>query len=253
MAEHAIGIAAAEGTARAWVYRPSQAEAGSGPWPGVILLMDGPGIRPAVHRMAARLADAGFVVLLPDLFYRSGAYEPIDPKVVFTDKTLREAHRERFMAPASPKAVMADFPAYLDALAAQDGVQPGPVGVTGYCMGGRLALIAAGTFPERIAAVASYHGGGLANDTPSSPHLLADRITARVYVAGAIEDANFDDAQKARLIAALQAAGVDHTVETYPARHGWVPDDMPVHDPDEAEHHWQTLLPFLAETLKPNP
>lgn len=126
----------------------------------------------------------------------------------------------------------------------------GSYGVTGYCMGGRLALVAAGTYPERIAAVASYHGGGLANDTPGSPHLLAGRIKAKVYVAGAIEDANFDDAQKARLIAALEEAGVDHKVETYPAKHGWVPDDMPVHDPVQAERHWQTLIPFFDGVLK---
>lgn len=247
MTGDAISIAAAEGVALAWVYRP---EGGSGPWPGVILLMDGPGIRPAVHRMAGRLAENGYVVLLPDLFYRSGPYSPIDPKVVFTDKNLREAHRTRFMAPATPAAVMADFPSYLDALDAQRDVRPGPIGVTGYCMGGRLALIAAGTFPERIAAVASYHGGGLANDTPSSPHLLADRIAAKVYVAGAIEDANFDDAQKARLIMAFEVAGVDAVVETYPARHGWVPDDMPVHDPVEADQHWRTLVPFFDAALK---
>src|SRR3989442_919202 len=83
--------------------------------------------------------------------------------------------------------------------------------------GGRLALIAAGTFPDRFAVAASYHGGGLANDTPSSPHLLAPKIKAKVYVAGAMEDANFDDAQKARLEAAFTEAGVDHLIETYPA------------------------------------
>lgn len=246
MAVEQIAIPTPEGTAPAWVYKPD----GQGRWPGVIVLMDGPGMRPALHRMAERLAGHGYVVLLPDLFYRSGAYDPIDPKVVFTDKALREIHRERFMAKATPKAVMGDFPAFFAALDARDDVMPGGYGVTGYCMGGRLAMIAAGTYPERIVAVASYHGGGLANDTPTSPHRLADRMRAKVYVAGAIEDANFDDEQKARLIAALESAGVDHKVETYPARHGWVPDDMPVHDPAQAEHHWQTLIPFLDAALK---
>ncbi|MBB3954349.1 dienelactone hydrolase family protein [Novosphingobium sediminicola] len=246
MAVEQIAVTAAEGTAPAWVYTPE----GKGPWPGVILLMDGPGMRPAVHHMAQRLSGHGYVVLLPDLFYRSGAYDPVDPKVVFTDKTLREAHRERFMAPATPKAVMADFPAFLAVLDGRADVAPGGYGVTGYCMGGRLALIAAGTYPDRIAAVASFHGGGLANDTPTSPHLLAGRIRAKIYVAGAIEDANFDDAQKARLIAALDQAGADFTVETYPARHGWVPEDMPVHNPEQAERHWQTLIPFFDGVLK---
>jgi carboxymethylenebutenolidase len=78
-------------------------------------------------------------------------------------------------------------------------------------------------------------------------------MKARVYVAGAIEDAGFDDAQKQRLDDALTAAGVDHTVETYNARHGWVPADTPVHDVVEAEHHWETLLALFAQTLRPTP
>lgn len=241
-----LAIAAAEGECRAWLCTPGE---GSGPWPGVIMLMDGPGIRPAVHDMAARLAAGGYAVLLPDLFYRSGIYEPINPRVVFTDKDLREQHRVRFMALATPKAVMADMPAFFAALDERPEVRPGKLGVVGYCMGGRLALIAAGTYPDRFAAVASFHGGGLANDTPTSPHLLAPRITARVLVAGAIEDANFDDAQKARLDAALSDAGVEHRVETWPAMHGWVPADTAVHDPDQAERHWRELSAFFGETL----
>lgn len=117
-------------------------------------------------------------------------------------------------------------------------------------MGGRLALIAAGTYPDRIAVAASHHGGGLANDTPSSPHLLASKMQARIYVAGATDDPNFDEAMKQRLEQALTEAGVDHRIETYPAKHGWVLRDMPVHDPKEAEHHWQRLLPLLRGVLK---
>lgn len=250
MTVEAIVIEAADGRAPAWVYLPSDpASTGRSCWPGVILLMDGPGIRPAMHRIARRLSDQGFAVLLPDLFYRSGSYDPIDPGVVFTNKELREHHRAIFMAKATPAAIMADFPAFIKALSARSDVLPDGIGVIGYCMGGRLALIAAGHFPDLVRAVASYHGGGLANDTPTSPHLLADRIRAKIYIAGAMEDANFDDAQKERLVAALAAGGCDFMVETYPARHGWVPDDMPVHDPQEAEHHWQTLVPFLREVL----
>jgi carboxymethylenebutenolidase len=145
---------------------------------------------------------------------------------------------------------MADTPAFFDTLADDFQVRAGPVGMVGYCMGGRLALIAAGTYPDRIAAAASYHGGGLADDKPSSPHLLAPRIRAKIYVGGAIEDASFPDDMKARLEAALTEANVDHTIETYPARHGWVPADMPAHNAAEAEHHWRTLIPFLDDVLK---
>jgi carboxymethylenebutenolidase len=240
-------IAAAEGDCPAWFYTPENG-AGEGALPGVILLMDGPGIRASVHDMARRIANSGFAVLLPDLFYRSGRYDPIDPKV-FTDKVLREQHRERFMAKAGPKAFKADFPAFVAALREQPGVKPGGIGVTGYCMGGRLAMIAAGAFPDDVAAVASFHGGGLANDTPTSPHLAAERIKAKVFVAGAIEDANFDDEQKARLEQALSAAGVDHTVETWPAKHGWVPADMPVYNAEQSERHYRELPEFLHSVL----
>jgi carboxymethylenebutenolidase len=242
-----LPIATADGTCPTYLHTPAQ----GGPWPAIILYMDGPGIRPAVQDMGARLAASGYAVLLPDLFYRAGPYAPVDPKVVFTDPDLKEQHRARLMSTATPKNAMADTRALLDAIDTLPGVAPGPVGAAGYCMGGRLALISAGTFPDRIAVVASYHGGGLANDTPSSPHLLAPKMRAKVYVAGAIEDANFPDDMKTRLEAALGDAGVDHRVETYPARHGWVPRDTPAHDPAEAEHHWRTLVPLLDGVLKP--
>jgi carboxymethylenebutenolidase len=117
-------------------------------------------------------------------------------------------------------------------------------------MGGFMSLTAAGTYPDRIAAAASYHGGRLATDAPDSPHLLAPKIKARVYVAGAIEDASFPDEQKARLAEALREAGVEHQIETYPAKHGWVPRDTPVHDAAEAERHYETLFALFDKTLR---
>ena len=105
--------------------------------------------------------------------------------------------------------------------------------------------------PQRIAATGSYHGGRLATEAPESPHRLAGKIKSRVYIAGAIEDASFSDEMKARLEQALAAAGVDHLVETYPAKHGWVLRDFLIRDPACAERHWQTLVALLDATLKP--
>jgi carboxymethylenebutenolidase len=241
-----IAIETRDGVCRSFIYHPQ----GQGPWPAVLLYMDGPGIRPSVHDVAKRLADNGYLVLLPDLFYRSGSYEPIDPKVVFTNPELRNQHREKFMSVATPERIMSDTGYFLDYLAGRTDVAPGPIGVTGYCMGGRFALLAAANFPDRIAAAASYHGGGLVGDGPSSPHRQADKIKAKVYVGGAIEDGNFTDEQKQTLIEALSQAGVDHKVETYPAKHGWVLSDMPVHDAACAERHWDTLIPLLDGVLK---
>ncbi|MFY9739245.1 MAG: dienelactone hydrolase family protein [Candidatus Cybelea sp.] len=235
-----------DGTCPSYVYHPS----GSGPWPAVLVFMDGLGIRPAMLEIGERLATYGYFVLLPDLFYRSGPYEPMDPHVVFADPDQRKILMERFFALATPANIMSDTRAYLEYLAAAPDVKPGPIGTTGYCLGGLMSLTAAGTYPDRIAATASYHGGRLATDAPDSPHLLAPKITSRVYVAGAIDDQSFPDEMKERLEAALTRAGVDHKIETYQAKHGWVLRDTPAYDAAAAERHWQTLTELLNATLE---
>ncbi|HEV2268287.1 MAG TPA: dienelactone hydrolase family protein [Steroidobacteraceae bacterium] len=241
-----IEIATRDGLCSCHVYHP----AGAGPWPAVLVFMDGLGIRPAMLQIGERLATHGYFVLLPDLYYRAGPYPPMDPKAVFADPEKRNTLREKFFAVATSANIMSDMRAFLDYLAVQPDVKPGGIGVTGYCMGGRLALIAAGSYPESIAAAASYHGGRLANEDSDSPHLLAPKMRARVYVAGAIEDQSFPDDMKLRLEKALTDAGIDHTVETYPARHGWVFSDFPVYDAAAAERHWQTMLALFAATLR---
>lgn len=241
-----IEIVTASGSCPSYVYRPT----GSGPWPAVLVFMDGLGIRPAMLEVGERLATYGYFVLLPDLFYRSGRYEPMDPHSVFTDPAKRKVLMEKFFAHATQANIMADTAAFLGYLAAQPDVKPGPIGTTGYCMGGLMSLTAAGTYPDRIAATASYHGGRLATDAPDSPHLLAPKIRSRVYIAGASEDASFPDDMKARLEDALTKAAVDHHIETYPAKHGWVFRDTPVYDAAACERHWQTLATLLDGKLK---
>jgi carboxymethylenebutenolidase len=117
-------------------------------------------------------------------------------------------------------------------------------------MGGGIAITAAGNFPGRFAAIAAYHPGNLATDAPESPHLLAPKLQARVYVGAASNDPTFPDAMKQRFEAALRDAGVELTIETYAANHGWVPSDTPVHDTAAAERHWQTLFAHLDASLK---
>jgi carboxymethylenebutenolidase len=241
-----IEIKTADGSCPSYVYRPS----GTGPWPAAIVFMDGIGIRPAMLEVGERLATHGYFVLLPDLFYRAGPYAQMDPHTLFTDPDKRKVLMEKFFPAAAPAKIMADTRAFLDYLAAQPDVKPGGIGTTGYCMGGMLSLTAAGTYPDRIAATASYHGGRLATDAPESPHLLAPKIKSRVYIAGAIEDQSFTDEMKARLEDALTKAGVDHKIETYQAKHGWVLRDTPVYDAAAAERHWETLLSLFAATLK---
>jgi carboxymethylenebutenolidase len=212
--------------------------------------MDGLGIRPAMLEIGERLATHGYYTLLPDLYYRSGPYEPMDPHAVFSDPEKRKILMEKFFALATPANVMADTGAFLEHIAAQPDVNRGGIGTTGYCMGGLMSLTAAGTYPERIIATASYHGGRLATDAPDSPHRLAPKMRAKVYIAGAIEDQSFPEDMKQRLEEALTQAGVDHLIETYPAKHGWVFRDTPVYDAAASERHWQTLLALFDETLK---
>jgi carboxymethylenebutenolidase len=241
-----IDIPTEDGVCPSHVFQPP----GSGPWPGVLFFMDGLGIRPALFEMGDRLAAHGYYVILPDLYYRSGPYEPMDAKRVFSDPAMRQTLFQNYMSKLGQANAMRDTRAVLSFLTGQPAVAPGAIGATGYCMGGGLALAAAGHFPDQFAAAAAYHPGNLATDAADSPHLLAPKIQARIYVGGASDDASFPDAMKARLEAALSDAGVTHTVETYPARHGWVPSDTPVHDPVQAERHWQTLFALLDGALQ---
>ena len=188
--------------------------------PGVILYMDGIGMRPALLPLAERVAAAGYHVLMPDLFYRSAPYVAPDPKQLFADPNVRAEWFKKVSTTTNVANCMKDTRAFLDYFKMPNNKHPELIGVFGYCMGGRMALSAAGTFPDRIAACAAFHPGNLANDAPDSPHLLADRIRARVYIAAASEDQSFPEEQKQRLADALTKAKVDYQLETYPARHG---------------------------------
>ena len=221
---------------------------GDGPWPGVILYPDAGGARAALRDMAERLAGLGYVVLVPDVYYRSGNWAPFNMKDVFNDK----AERQRLFAmigSVTPDAMESDARAFFDYLAARPEVRGETFGTTGYCMGGRTSLIVAGRVPERVAAAMSFHGGGLAADDPGSPHLLAEKIRAAVYVGGAADDASFTEAQAETLDQALTAAGVEHTIEWYPALHGFaVPDNAP-YDKAAAEKHWDAMKDFFGAHL----
>jgi carboxymethylenebutenolidase len=242
----AIEITTEDGRCPAHVFRPE----GAGPWPGVLMFMDGIGMRAAIVEMAERLASAGYYVLLPDLFYRAGAYTAPDPKKLFSDEAVRNEHFKKFFATTTVEGTMRDTRAFLAHFEAQKDVIQPKIGITGYCMGGRMSLSAAGHFGERIACAAAYHPGNLANDAPDSPHLLASKMRARIYVGGAMEDQSFPEEQKQRLETALTDAHVEHVIETYEARHGWVPSDTPVHDQAQADRHWKTLLDLLARSLR---
>jgi carboxymethylenebutenolidase len=214
---------------------------GDGPWPGVLVFPDAAGVRETFRQFGDRLAGAGYVALVPDIYYRAGEWAPFDIATVFTDPQQRTRLFGMVRALTSDR-IIADAEAYADFLLARPEVSGPAIGTTGYCMGGRMSLVAATGLGRKIAAAASFHGGRLAvADDPSSPHLAAGRITATVYVAGAEEDDSFTPAQAALLEDALTGAGVDYTVEFYPAHHGFAVPDNPTYDAEASARHWRAL------------
>ena len=144
---------------------------------------------------------------------------------------------------------MEDVAACLDRLAGP-GEAPAPIGIFGYCMGGRFAFTAAAEFPERIGAAASIHGGHLVTAAPDSPHLAAERIEAPLYFAIAEEDGSFTPEHEATLREALERSGKRFEMEHYAARHAWTMSDTPVYSPGEAERHYGQVLAFFEAALR---
>jgi carboxymethylenebutenolidase len=211
--------------------------------------MDAFGIRPQLAEMAERLAAAGYFVVMPNLYHRSGPFPPFDPKQVFTDGPERDRFKAMILS-ITDTMVMRDTAAIIGHLQHVPGAQTERMGALGYCMGGGFALSAAGTFPERIVAAASFHGGSLATDKADSPHLLAGSMEARLYIGVAEIDPSFSTAQRERLERALDDAGVDYTLEIYPhAKHGFAVNGHLVYDHDASERHWLELVQFFRETL----
>jgi carboxymethylenebutenolidase len=240
-----LEIRTADGVARAWVHR-----AGEGSRPGVVLYVDAYGVRPTMHETAERLAGLGYVVLVPDVFYRAGDVPPFDKATVWTDPPER-ARLMALLASLTLDRLRVDARAWLDALGARPEVRRDRLGVFGYCMGGRLAFLTAALHPQDVRASASFHPAGLVNDQPESPHRLADRIEASIYLGVADGDRGFTPEHQGAIATALGAAGVPYRIELYAGkRHGFaVPDHVGAYDPEAAARHWRRLESFLGETL----
>ncbi|MCV7028840.1 dienelactone hydrolase family protein [Mycobacterium sherrisii] len=240
-------ITTADGSCTVHLLTPNGHEARV-PWPGVVMYPDAGGLRDTFQHMAAKLASYGYTVLLPDVYYRSGDWAPFDMATVFGD----ESERKRLfgmIGTLTPDKVASDARAFFNYLSDRPEVSGERFGVCGYCMGGRISLLVAGRVPDRVAAAASFHGGGLVTDAADSPHLLAHRMTATIYVGGAQDDASFTTDDAEQLDKALTAAQVPHTIEWYPARHGFaVPDNAP-YDEAAAERHWTAMTEVFAAAL----
>jgi carboxymethylenebutenolidase len=221
MTPTAVEIAASEGPIDAFLC----VGPGREPRPGVIYLIDIGGIRESQVARADRLAQEGFTVLVPNLCYRTRR-----PPLFDFPRNMKEERSQRRMkelvAPLTPEAVARDASLYVDWLSARPEVAVGPLGVVGHCFSGAIALRMAAARPDRIGAVASFHGGGLATDAPTSPHLLLPQVRAELYFGHAIEDASMPPEAIARLEHALKAWGRHYTSQVYEgAHHGWTAED----------------------------
>ena len=242
MVEQELQLQAGDGASDAVFLHPD----GSGPWPGVLFYTDIGGIRDAYRESARRLAGEGYAVLMPNVFYRTGK-PPMFSSLPGSGSERTPQRLAEISGPLTPDAVERDVAIYVDFLTRLEGVGKGPIGVVGYCMTGAMAVRTAAIRPDKVAAVASFHGGGLYTDKPASPHLLLPRIKAQLYFGHAVEDRSMPQAAIDQLNEALKNWGRKYQSEVYEgAYHSWTTLDSPVYNKPQAEHAFSKLTELLS-------
>jgi len=240
-----VDVETADGVANAYLTQPGH----DGDHPGVLFLMDAYGLRPRIEEMADRIAQHGYVVLAPNVFYRAGR-DPIPELPDLSDPDARASFWKGLrplFEQLTPDRISSDGGAYLDYL---DKLAPGPLAVTGYCMGGRLGWRIAATHPDGVAALAGFHVGGLVSDEPGSPHRSASELRAELYLGFADQDPSMSAEQIETLREALDQAGVRYRAEVYEgAMHGYTMSDTPAYNEAAAERHFRELFSLLERTV----
>jgi len=248
MRRTAVDIPTQDGVADAYLVRPD----GAGPFPAVIVYQDAFGLRPRLEEMADRIAERGYAVLVPNLLYRGGRAPQFDLTGLQDPDRRGEVVGQimpQVMALDNTK-ITRDTEAYLDFLDGLDYVVPGPRVITGYCMGGTNGLRAIEAYPDRIAAVASFHGGRMVTDQPDSPHLRVRSITGELYLAFADQDHSMSADQIKVLEGALDEAGVRYRSEIYEgAQHGFTMADTAAYNEAAEQRHWVNLFELLDRTV----
>jgi carboxymethylenebutenolidase len=239
-------ISTPDGVADAYVARADEER-----HPGVLLIMDAFGLRPAIFGLADRIAADGYAVLAPNVFYRAGR-PPVIAVPDFDDPEQVAAFfgsARPLMDELTPERLAADGAAYLDRVG--EVASSGPVAITGYCMGGRLGWWIARAHPDRVAALAAFHPGRLATDASQSPHRYAADVRAEMYFGFADHDPSMTAEQIATFERALDDAGARYRAEVYEgAGHGYTMPDLPVFDEAAREHHFRELRALLERTLR---
>lgn len=239
MIERRIEVPTPEGEMTTFVFHPEH----DGPHPVVLYLMDAPSIRPALKDMASRLATAGYYVMLPYLFYRGGPYREFGQ----SDEDMHA--RRDLMGSVTPTNIVGDAEALLSVAAADPAARDGRVGAVGFCMSGGLVIALARALPERVAAVASIHGAWMVRDSPDSPHLGLDAVTAEVHLAWVDGDPTAPPDTIPVFRGALDEAGVRYTFDLVTeAEHGFAPPGERYHRAG-SERHWERVHSLLRRNL----
>jgi len=218
--------------------------------PGVLFLTDIGGIRKANKDMAQRLSDERYTVFMPNVFYRSGR-PPIFESSFRAGDEKAIARMKEISTPLTAEAVFEDQSAYIDFMAKEPSIRIGPIGVVGYCFTGSVALRAAAVRPDRVAAMASFHGGRLFTAAADSPHLVLPGVSARLYFGHAVNDKSMPEDAIDKFDAALARWGGRYESKVYEgAYHSWTVPDSPVYNETQAERAFRKLLALFSETLR---
>ena len=217
----------------------------SGTAPGVLVWPDGFGLRPAFRQMGKRLAESGYSVLVVNQFYRARKAPISEAGTAMPIEQLRP-----LISALNETTHMTDAKAFIGWMDKQSSVSKSRrMGTQGYCMGGPIALRTAAAVPNRVGAVASFHGGGLVIDTPNSPHLQAAKTKAQFLIAVAENDDMRSPNDKNVLKETFAKANLPAEIEVYPAAHGWCPPDTKVYNQAQAEKAWSRLLALYGKAL----
>ena len=246
MSGEQVEIKTEDGVADGYLARPAEDDGRRG---GVLFLVDAFGLRPQIEQMADRIAQRGFVVLAPNVFYRHGR-APVLPMPDLDDPDARAPFMEKLrpmMQELTPELIDSDSRGYLNFLAQ---VARGPFALPGYCMGARLGWRIATAHPDQVTALAGLHGGGLVTDGEDSPHRSAAELTAEVYLGHADNDPSMSAENIAALEQALEEADVTYRSEVYGgAAHGYTMADTSMYNEGAAERHYEALFALLDRTL----
>lgn len=244
--EQDLQLTTTDGTTDAILFTPDASKA----LPGVLHIPDIGSIRDSHRAMARRLAAEGYTVLMPNPFYRTSR-PPVFPPEATHGSSERMKRMQELAAPLTPERVEKDLCVYLDYLISRPTTAMEKVGIVGYCIGGGIALRGTAVRPDRVGAMASFHGGGLYKvGNSASPHLVLPRVKAQLYFGHASEDKSMTAEDIASFENELNQWSGSYESETYPAKHGWTVTDNPAYNQAEAEQAYRKMVALFKAALR---